>query len=334
MDTPTTYKAQLNRRPVALVAVMLIGCAYRLPALDARIEALPQRLSEAGLYCDDKMSVPSGELLAYAPSFELWSDGAKKLRWIRLPAGTQIDTANVDDWSFPLGTELWKEFRVDGRRIETRLLRRVSPSTDGWIGVSYVWNSEQTDASIITNGVENALGTTHDVPDSRACMTCHGGRASIVLGFSAVQLARPARTGEATLDSLSANGRLSSPMKSPVFGGSTSEIAALGYLHSNCGSCHNDARSAANTAFRPPRNLDLWLTVSTLGNPSATPTYKTAMDRFIHRGSPEESPIIQRLTHAPFMRRRMPPIAVERPDNEGAELLRQWIRSLPSRANE
>ena len=43
---------------------------------------------------------------------ELWSDGAKKQRWIQLPPGEKIDVADLDNWQFPKGTKLWKQFTV------------------------------------------------------------------------------------------------------------------------------------------------------------------------------------------------------------------------------
>ena len=54
-----------------------------------------------------------------APTEALWSDGAVKRRFIYLPPGTTIDTTNMDEWVFPVGTKFWKEFSVDGRKLRT-----------------------------------------------------------------------------------------------------------------------------------------------------------------------------------------------------------------------
>jgi len=315
-----------------LLAMMLAlgtgACAYHLPALDARVHTLPTRLSQAGFYDDASMTTPSADLLAYAPSFELWSDGAAKRRWIRLPNGTTIDATNVDDWSFPVGTELWKEFSVQGRRVETRLLRRVSADAEGWVGAAYVWNAEQTDALITIEGEQNVLDTEHDVPEARACMTCHGGRASVVLGFSAVQLAHVPAPGEVALDDLVAGG-LVSPAPAPiVFAGTPDEIAAVGYLHANCASCHNGARPASHDAYRPPESLDLWLTAATAGDLSGSPTYRTALGHSVQPGRPDDSAIVQRLRGRVFMGRQMPPIASEQRDETGLALVTRWIAGL------
>lgn len=313
-----------------LLLVSAPGCAYQLPSLSPRVHDLPQRLSEAGLYSDASMTTVGAEYVPYTPAFELWSDGASKRRWMRLPAGACIDTTNIDDWVFPVGTQLWKEFSVDGRRIETRLLTRLDPSDDGWVGLAYVWNAEQTDAIATIDGVSDALGTDHDVPQARACMTCHGGRASVVLGVSAIQLAHPATPGEASLDTLVAAGQLTAPPSAPiVMGGSGDEIAALGYLHANCAPCHNGARPEGHDSFRPHEHLDFWLTTATVGMPASTPTVVSAIEPFIRRGRPEDSQIVERMRGPVFMHRRMPPIATERVDDAGLALVRRWIQAMP-----
>ena len=33
------------------------------------------------------------------------------------PAGTKIDTSNMDQWQYPVGTVLWKDFKVNGTRM-------------------------------------------------------------------------------------------------------------------------------------------------------------------------------------------------------------------------
>ena len=48
------------------------------------------------------------------PQFASWSDGATKRRWLHLPAGEVINTDDMDNWVFPVGTRAWKEFVRDG----------------------------------------------------------------------------------------------------------------------------------------------------------------------------------------------------------------------------
>mgnify|MGYP007029512242 FL=1 len=70
-----------------------------------------------------------------------------------------IVTSDMDDWQFPVGTKLWKEFVRDGVRVETRLLQKVGPGPDEWSGVAYVWTEDETDALARPEGVVDARGT-------------------------------------------------------------------------------------------------------------------------------------------------------------------------------
>ena len=71
----------------------------------------------------------------YTPSTPLWSDGAQKQRWIELPPNTQIDISNPNEWTFPVGTKLFKEFRVNGKRVETRMFQK---QTSKLLGLRHV----------------------------------------------------------------------------------------------------------------------------------------------------------------------------------------------------
>src|SRR4051794_40981119 len=106
--------------------------------------AVPERLSQTGLYQPGTLNIDP-QNRAFAPQYPLWSDGARKSRWVQLPAGARIDTATPDRWQLPVGTRLWKEFEFDGRKVETRMLWRAS--RDRWAYASYIWNQEQTDAT-------------------------------------------------------------------------------------------------------------------------------------------------------------------------------------------
>jgi hypothetical protein len=49
-------------------------------------------------------------------------------------------------WEFPPGTRLWKEFSVNGRRVETRLIERLD---DGeWRFAAYAWNEAGREATL------------------------------------------------------------------------------------------------------------------------------------------------------------------------------------------
>ena len=201
------------------------GCAHarrRLPdlrelplllraAAGAAGRPVPARLSETGLYTDVGADTLAPGVMPYRPAFELWSDGASKRRWIALPPGTRIDTSDMDSWQFPVGTKLWKELARDGIRIETRLLQRTGPRQGDWATMAYLWNDTNTEATAVPDGIEDARGTSHDIPAANECNGCHGGRPSRVLGFSAIQLSGDELPGMLALDELVKRDLLTAP---------------------------------------------------------------------------------------------------------------------------
>jgi len=303
----------------------------------------PATLTATGLYqgnVADPQQLASGVRL-FRPAHELWSDGAQKSRWVKLPPCATVDTSDMDHWSMPVGTRFWKEFMVNGQRVETRLIARTGPasSTDpGFIFAAYQWNAGQTDATLVTGGVQNANGTQHDIPSLSQCGLCHGSLPEHILGFSAIQLTHPA-TGsrdEVTLDTLAAEGRLSAAPADggyPVPGNSV-EAAALGYLHANCGNCHHPAGIVFDYV---PFNLRLEVGQRTVDQTSTYVSavrvpveryYRPGITHRIAPGNPDASCVSARISvRAPG--EQMPPLATETVDTNGVAAVNAWIRSMP-----
>ncbi|WP_440904254.1 hypothetical protein ACMZOO_15680 [Catenovulum sp. SX2] len=270
---------------------------------------------------------------AYSPQYPLWTDGAKKRRWIYLPRGKKIDTSNPDQWVFPIGTKLWKEFSFDeengiNRKIETRLLEKL-PSGE-WLMETYVWNESQTAAHLAPDeGIKDfyALGSGkfYDIPSKHDCEYCHskagianGPLSTPVLGFSALQLSddrdQNAIHGEALTASMLTLSRLQKlakvtdeldylpaipesekfPLQRPVFG----------YLHANCGHCHNQtglAEFTNTTNFRHKATAKFIQQNGTYATAIAKPISQYLQpqgspDLLIHPGQPEQSAILYRMT--------------------------------------
>jgi hypothetical protein len=271
-------------------------------------------------------------VLAYTPAFELRADGATKRRWISLPEGAVIDVRDPDDWRFPKGTKIWKEFTRDGTRVETRMLLKFGDGVNDWAAAAYVWLADGSDAELEPEGARDALGTAHDVPPADRCMGCHGGRGGRVLGFSAVQLAST-EEGALLLSQLSAAGALSGDVPDAKLPGSASERAALGYLHANCSHCHNASRPENDgpRCYDPRNELDMSLKVSRLGSVGQTPTYETVVGSAIEPGDPDGSELLQlvsRRSEGEAGKDQMPPLASERVDEQGVALLRKWIAEI------
>jgi hypothetical protein len=271
---------------------------------------------------------------AFTPRFPLYSDGAEKKRWVSLPAGTTIDTSAPDYWIFPVGTKLWKEFTRDGVRVETRLMQKRPDGT--WWRVAYHWRDDQSDADAVPDGLDNASGTEHDIPSSNDCATCHGNTRGTVLGFSAFQLDNPA--SELTLTQLNEEGSLSATVTPQAIPGSAADVAVLGYLHANCGTCHNPTSSTQTRV-----NMDLRLRFDALASLTETPVYQTAVSQpisvtdgneapgaslRIDPGHPESSAVYLRM-HSRDEVYSMPILGSEKIDEMGSGLVFDWITNLP-----
>jgi cytochrome c556 len=214
----------------------------------------PMLLSETGLYMDTVAGVVAPDVLEFEPQFRLWSDGSLKKRWVKLPAGQQINTSNMNFWQYPTDTKLFKEFTRDGVRVETRLLWKRGAGD--WYMMAYKWNAEQTEATAVPDGELDASGTAHDIPSQEDCGTCHGAMRDKALGFTAVSLAHGAEVPGLTLDDLVTMGVLSNPPAAPVATPTDSVArAAMGYLHANCGMCHNQRSTLPCTIRRKLRCL-------------------------------------------------------------------------------
>jgi hypothetical protein len=311
------------------VAGALVGCQpYRAcdPVNESALGELPTRLSLTGLYASDGPGDIAPEVRSFRPRFELWSDGATKQRWIRLPPGTRIDTSDMDSWQFPVGTKVWKEFTRDGVRVETRLLER---RPDRWLGLSYIWDADGSDAIAAPYGAIDARGTPHDVPASNECDACHAGRSSHVLGFSAVQLAHEVEDDSLNLDELVRLDLVTqAPSAPPEVPGDETEQAALGYLHANCSHCHHQARPKQSGArcFDPENKVDFLLRAEDR-SVSETNTYRTAIGECIEPGRPGASKLVD-LVGRRSRFRQMPPLATEVVDEAAVALLRRWIEGL------
>ncbi len=200
-----------------------------------------EHLAQTDLYSNFAARTINPALIEYTPAHALWSDGALKRRWMSLPAGAKIDTSDMNHWRFPVGTRFYKEFAApSGNAIyETRLIEVTGP--DQFRMVSFVWDAAQTDAMATPDGALDINGSQHDAPSSADCRTCHRGEPGRILGFSAMQLSTPVGA-TSLLSTLTAQNKLSNAPASstgyPVPGNAT-ESAAIGYLHANCGHCHN-----------------------------------------------------------------------------------------------
>jgi hypothetical protein len=302
------------------------------------ISGEPKELACTTLYSDWATKTVAPDIVQFAPGLVLWSDGAVKTRWIWLPPGTKIDTSNMDEWIFPVGTRFYKQFVVNGVYVETRMLHKQAPS--GWSHVTYRWAPDLSSATM-SPGATNVNDAGYEIPTSAECKDCHQGRQDFILGFEAVSLSAPLATG-LTMDDLVKQDLVTKAPSAPLtVPGDAIQSAALGYLHANCGTaCHNPFNGeAAYTGF--------WmrLNVAELGSVAATDTYMTGWgvgtrtDNFVSDGVTQRivpcnapaSCVYFRDTHRDGLNApvssltQMPPIDTHRIDDAGVAAVAAWI---------
>ena len=317
------------------------------PDLCADAGAPPASLECTGLYSNFATKEVAPSAVAYTPANFLWSDGAQKQRWIELPAGTQIDATDPNEWTFPVGTKVFKEFRVSGKRVETRMF--FKQKTNFWLYATYAWNDDDSAATINYGGPVPVgdSGATWTIPTNDDCNECHRGREDRILGFEQVSLGLPGAQG-LTLAQLVAQG-LISPAPASVSltigdDGTGIDPLALGWLHINCGvTCHNaDEGSAAYGAGMrlrlDPSQLDgstpdraTWDILSTTVNVPTVSAGFNGAPRILP-GDPADS-ILYQLIDERGDDVQMPPIASNLVDTADVAVVRSWITALGASAD-
>ncbi|HEV3484565.1 MAG TPA: hypothetical protein VG106_04095 [Vicinamibacterales bacterium] len=353
----------INRRtrPIAasIAAVCCIAAAHTggtsaSPAADPN--RAPARLVDTGLYADGKSLTIDARNRPFVPQYPLWSDGLTKRRWVYLPAGAQIDGGDEDAWDFPVGTRFWKEFSLNDRKVETRLLWKSSPGR--WVFATYMWNDEGTDAVLAPEsgapgGVEIVPGRQHHIPSTADCAACHGTRRPAPLGFNALQLspdrdphaihAEPLQPGMITLQTLVEDGTLAGARpdllaRPPRIAASSPTARAIaGYLAANCGICHDGSGEIAavvpSLTYRDVRDGDAALRrLVDQRSRWQIPGTPEGSNVLVRSGAPDHSVVFVRMrSRSPSS--QMPPLGSAVRDQQALEAIAGWISRDPVRSH-
>lgn len=294
----------------------------------------PAKLSETGLYVDFASRKLDPSHVVVSPRYPLWSDGDTKTRYLHLPPGAKIDTSDPDNWKFPVGTKMWKEFRVGNVLVETRLIEKVIDGVgpDVWWKTAYAWAQDGSDALATVNDIPNALGTTHEIPSQQKCLSCHGNVADSVIGLGVIQL-----SGTGAIAKLTADNRFTAPVVEREVPGDGDVKAALGYMHGNCGHCHNDVgwvhevtalRLRVLLAAQKPTECGAYGAIYLTSMHVLVSDAGVDMRYEIVPGVPGESQLFDRISRRDIL--QMPPICTKVVDDPGVALVRKWIMTLPS----
>jgi hypothetical protein len=321
------------------------------PIADAMVDAMtdadpdrPATLAGTGLCLDDACMTINPNVYEYEPQWPLWADGATKRRWISIPAGATIDTTtDPDNWIFPVGTRIWKEFSQDGAKVETRFMINTGEGSSPWYFIAYQWNLAGTATMAVPDGVFGANGTIHDIPSQHECIVCHQNAPNTVLGFGALQLDFTQTTaGLLDLDAVAQLGWLDKAPPGattphyplPTGTGAATAIPALGYIHANCSHCHNPTSPVHDVT-----GLEMHLRIAdtTL---TSTEAYSTLIDTAVKQGMVNGDSVVVvpgDAAHSVLVDRisstdpqyRMPELGSNVVDPTGVATITAWINAIP-----
>ena len=289
-------------------------------------------------------------VVPYGVNAPLFADYAAKMRTISLPPGTVIPYKAEGVLDLPTGTVLSKTFSYSQRLMETRVLVNT-PS--GWVGLPYVWNEDQSEATLEVAGVTRAVSWNspdgahynieYRVPNVNQCKECHESYKKMQpLGLRIRQLNGEFPYAERRTNQLEYwhdHGLLSgvppheqAPRMASWEDPGDPEARARSYLDSNCAHCHKPG-SAGDSA-----GLYLGLEVT---DPLRLGVCKTSVSAGpatggllfdVVPGKPDASIMVHRMESAQ-PKIMMPELGRTLVHAEGVELIRAWIQGMGAAAN-
>lgn len=313
---------------LVLAAILMSACNNRPRTISNNI-SFKNKLSEYALFKGNMPDlVPADNVVPVRIGSSLFTDYAEKQRLIKIPDSTKAIIAGDGLPVFPDGMLIAKTFyysksEEDAKQIiETRLLLY---SNRKWNVATYRWNAEQTDAELLTEGAtvpvyfEDQSGKRrhleYKIPMQNDCGSCHrSGDELIPLGPQMRNLNINVNVGGKIVNQLTylTESKLFAPTdiskiaSLPDYRDSSLALTprARAYLEMNCAHCHSETGTAASTSL----NLSF-----------TTPFEKTGITYN------KENIVIRMSTMGEY---HMPKIGTTIPDEEGVQLIKDYIRSL------
>lgn len=312
--------------------------------------AFPEVLTDTGFFADLTDLSPNPGVIAYQPNLSFWSDYAIKSRWFVITNTTESIGMSLDHpWTYPAGMMWVKHFDLEmergnpttKKRIETRVLVRT---TNGAYGVSYQWNTNDTEATLAPDaGVTFNLSITNNgemelqqwiIPSRAECLACHTPTAGHALSFNTRQLNCAGAIAGASNNFITlleaanytSNG-LGDPARLPrhVRPDETEyslEARSRSYLAVNCGYCHMGAQSVVPGNWDGRAFVKLDHTGLILGQASSN---GGDTNNLLIVPSDVNHSIIWNRIAATNGFTRMPPLGSTELDPANIQLLAEWI---------
>lgn len=333
------------------------NCQKATAPVSVNLDKLPYKnLSEYNFFTGDLESLSANEgVLLYEPITPLFTDYAKKSRFVWMPEGVYATINEEGIIEYPNGAVLIKNFfyphdfakAKNGKdMVETRLLVKKN---DEWEAFTYVWNDNETDAKLSKVGDVKAvnwkdeqgkvMSVNYIVPNKNQCKSCHQQNTILKpIGTKVKNLNKSLKYSDGSemnqLNKWIEVGYLEksdynkfTPVADWQDENAPLQARAMAYLDANCGHCHSKGGQARTTG--------LYLTTeetdrSHLGfckGPVAAGKGSGGRKVSIHPGDPEKSILLFRMqSNDPGI--MMPELGRAMEHKAGVALVEEWIASL------
>lgn len=293
--------------------------------------------------------VPKAGVHPYELNTPLFSDYAKKGRFIYLPDSTSMTWQDIEVFDMPIGAIIVKHFyyandkrdpESEKRFIETRILKNTDK---GWKAWGYWWNKEQTDAEYKALGGKtdvtwvDAKGKTREVhyesPNQFQCKSCHSYNGKIrPIGPAARQLHGgdvdyAQQWVEAGLLKGAPVDHSTWPEMDWKAEGATVAVAARAYLDANCGYCHRHEGPASTSGLFLHDKYPTGPKTGVLKSPVAAGKGSGGRKYDILPGKPDKSILYYRM-ESNKAAVRMPEVGRSIAHDEGLAVVRAWIEEM------
>ena len=348
---------RLAAAALVLAAAVLAGVgAANAVSLDAILsETPPKELSQFGFFADMAAQRPADGVVPFKLNTPLYSDGAVKMRFVFVPPGKQAKYDADEAFDFPVGSALVKTFTFpadyrapdkDLRIIETRLLLHRE---DGWHALAYVWNDEQSEATLKIAGARTDISTidatgaplsfTYAVPNKNQCKGCHAiGGAVMPIGPKARNINGDYAYADGSanqLDRWTALGMLAGAPAAadapavPDFldAAAPLDARARAWLDVNCAHCHRAEGPASNSGLFLTYGEKEPVRYGVNKRPVAAGKGSGGRQFDIAPGDPDGSILVYRVDSVePGV--MMPELGRHLHDPAAVALLREWIAAM------
>jgi len=360
-STMSRVKSRLWGATVLLLPILWLvvaGCSRSSAPSDDGDE-LPEALADWELFEGELHRLqPARDVVGYEVNSVSFYDYADCNFVLKLPRAGTIAYLPAGVLEFPVGTVLaqtlsYADADLPGGRqlVETRVLARRA---DKWLGLTYLWNREQTAARLELLGARVPIRRrlpdgsireqSHIVPNFNDCKRCHriDDRVQpIAIGVQQLNHRSTSGTGEDQLTAWQRLGRLRglpateslarlARWNDPASG--TVEQRARAWLEANCAHCHNSGGAARHSGLHLAAAVSEPSVYGVLKSPIAAGRGSGGLPFDIVPGQPQLSILLHRVraTEAGVV---MPEYGRTQVHEEGVALLSEWIASMPSAAD-